>query len=51
MVPPRQKRPAAAANGAYDAWKSEWAGLSEDWTQVSMTPGSSETEMNFCVVF
>lgn len=38
---------AAAANGAYDAWKSEWAGLSEDWTQVSMTPGSSETEMNF----
>lgn len=38
---------AAAANGAYDAWKSVWAGLSQDWTQVSMTPGSTETEMNF----
>ncbi|MDO5402694.1 MAG: metallophosphoesterase family protein [Eubacteriales bacterium] len=38
---------AAAANGVYDAWKSTWSTLSTDWTQVSMTPGSSEAEMNF----
>lgn len=38
---------AAAANGAYDAWKSEWAGISQDWTQVSMTPGADETQRNF----
>ena len=38
---------AAAANGAYDAWKAAWAEVSQDWTQVSMTPGSDETKMNF----
>ena len=38
---------AAAANGAYEQWKSEWAGLSQDWTQVSMTPGANETQRNF----
>lgn len=38
---------AAAANGAYDAWKEEWAVISEDWTQVSITPGADETQMNF----
>ncbi|MGN0350317.1 MAG: metallophosphoesterase [Roseburia sp.] len=38
---------AAAANGAFDAWKSEWVGISQDWTQVSMTPGSDETQKNF----
>lgn len=38
---------AAAANGVYDAWKSEWSTVSTDWTQVSMTPGSDETQMNF----
>ena len=38
---------AAAENGAYDAWKSQWAEISQDWTQVSLTPGADETEMNF----
>lgn len=38
---------AAAANGAYDAWKTEWEGISQDWTQVSITPGADETRMNF----
>lgn len=38
---------AAAANGAYDAWKTEWSALSTDWTQVSLTPGADETQMNF----
>lgn len=37
----------AAANGAYDEWKAEWATLSTDWTQVALTPGSDETQMNF----
>ena len=38
---------AAAANGVYEQWKNTWSTLSTDWTQVSMTPGSDETEMNF----
>ena len=38
---------AAAANGAYDAWKEEWAKDGADWTQVSLTPGADETQMNF----
>ncbi len=37
----------AAANGKYDAWESEWSSISKDWTQVSLTPGSDETKMNF----
>ena len=38
---------AAAANGAYDAWKGQWASISQDWTQVSLTPGADESQMNF----
>lgn len=38
---------AAAANGAYDKWLEEWSTISQDWTQVSITPGADETQMNF----
>lgn len=38
---------AAAANGAYDSWLNEWSTISTDWTQVSLTPGTDETQMNF----
>ena len=38
---------AAAANGAYDAWKEEWEKNGADWTEVSLTPGADETQMNF----
>lgn len=41
------KNTSAAANGKYDEWMSEWAKISDDWTQVSLTPGSDETMMNF----
>lgn len=37
----------AAANGAYESWQQKWSTLSSDWTQVSLTPGSDETQMNF----
>lgn len=37
----------AAANGAYTAWQEKWASISTDWTQVSMSPGSDESQMNF----
>lgn len=38
---------AAAANGAYDSWLNEWSTISTDWTQVALTPGTDETQMNF----
>lgn len=38
---------AAAQNGAWDAWSEEWETIKDDWTQVSMSPGSDETQMNF----
>lgn len=37
----------AAANGKYNDWKLKWAKISNDWTQVSLTPGADETMMNF----
>ena len=37
----------AAQNGAWDAWCEEWETIKTDWTQVAMSPGSDETEMNF----
>ena len=37
----------AAQNGAWEAWSEEWETIKEDWTQVSMSPGSDETQMNF----
>lgn len=41
------KTTAAAANGKYDEWKLKWAKISDNWTQVSLTPGADETMMNF----
>ena len=38
---------AAAANGAYDSWLNKWSTISTDWTQVALTPGADETQMNF----
>lgn len=37
----------AASNGAYEAWQQQWKSISQDWTQVSMTPGADESQMNF----
>ena len=37
---------AAAANGKYAEWEAKWAKLSEDWTQVSLSPGADETKLN-----
>ena len=41
----------ASAIHATDAWKNwqkEWSGsISKDWTQISLTPGSDATQLNF----
>lgn len=37
----------AASNGKYNTWKEQWKTISADWTQVSMTPGADESQMNF----
>lgn len=37
----------AGANGAYAQWQKEWEDKKNDWTQVSLSPGSDETRMNF----
>lgn len=36
----------AGADG-YKKWESEWETIKNDWTQMSLTPGSNETELNF----
>lgn len=42
------KETAQAANGAYDSWESEWnSSVKNDWTQISLTPGSNSTQLNF----
>lgn len=42
------KETAHAANGAYDSWESEWnSSVKNDWTQISLTPGSNSTQLNF----
>ena len=38
---------AAEQGGAWEAWTQEWETLKEDWTQVSISPGADETQMNF----
>lgn len=38
---------AAAQGGAWENWCEEWETIKNDWTQVSMSPGADETEMNF----
>ena len=37
----------AATNGAYAAWQERWETMKNDWTQVSLSPGSDDTQMNF----
>ncbi len=37
----------AAADGAYAAWQERWETIKNDWTQVSLSPGSDDTQMNF----
>lgn len=37
----------AAANGAYAAWQERWETMKNDWTQVSLSPSSDDTQMNF----
>lgn len=31
----------------WESWKTAWENIKNDWTQVSITPGTNETEMNF----
>lgn len=31
----------------WENWKQEWETIKDDWTQISLTPGSDETELNF----
>ena len=37
----------AADNGVWEAWCTEWETIKNDWTQLSITPGSDATELNF----
>lgn len=32
---------------AWDKWVMEWEEIKNDWTQLSLTPGKNETELNF----
>ena len=31
----------------WTAWKTQWETVKNDWTQISLTPGSDESELNF----
>lgn len=31
----------------WEAWKTEWESVKNDWTQISLTPGSNASELNF----
>lgn len=37
----------AGANGVYEQWQAQWETLKNDWTQVSLSPGSDDSQMNF----
>ena len=37
----------AAANGAYEQWQNEWETIKNDWTQMSLSMGEDETQINF----
>lgn len=37
----------AGANGVYEQWQQQWETIKNDWTQVSLSPGSDESMMNF----
>ena len=36
-----------AQNGVYAQWQEQWETLKNDWTQVSLSPGADQTQMNF----
>ena len=36
-----------AQNGVYAQWQEQWETLKDDWTQVSLSPGADQTQMNF----
>ena len=38
---------AAGANGVYEQWQEQWETIKNDWTQVSLSPGADDTQMNF----
>jgi len=38
---------AAGAGAEWQAWTEEWTDVAADFTKVSLTPGASETELNF----
>ncbi len=31
----------------WESWKTEWEAVKNDWTQVSLTPGSDFSQLNF----
>ncbi|WP_410746173.1 fibronectin type III domain-containing protein, partial [Clostridium neonatale] len=37
----------AAANGDWDKWCKEWESIKNNPTQISLTPGKNESELNF----
>lgn len=37
----------AAQGGAWETWCEKWETIKNDWTQLSITPGKNETELNF----
>lgn len=42
------KQTAQAANGAYESWEAEWnSSVKNDWTRISLTPGSDSSQLNF----
>ena len=38
---------AVGGSAAWTAWTEEWETVAADYTQVSLTPGRDETELNF----
>ena len=36
-----------AQNSVYAQWQEQWETLKNDWTQVSLSPGADQTQMNF----
>ncbi|WP_291652668.1 metallophosphoesterase [Clostridium sp.] len=36
-----------AKNGAWEAWCEKWETIKNDWTQLSISPGKNESELNF----
>lgn len=37
----------AAQNGEWERWCERWEEVKKDWTQMSLTPGVNESELNF----